>query len=166
MGLLDSLFGNDLSTNWQDQTSQPLCLNLDDSSLNGVAIGNPSSKLSIFGRPSNNRPFKDLRFTYQILGIEIEIENDLISYFGFPLNRQSNDATGPCEFTLVFPDGHSCFVDDKTQAQALLDSLSTPFESDVDENEAVYSVSINGNILELEASKDGLLKRLNIFPKV
>ena len=163
MGLFDSLFGKDPSADWPERAPQSLRLSLADLSLNNMAIGDSSDRLSTFGRPSNNRPFKEERFTYQNLGIEIEIEHDSISYFAFPLARQENDFTGPCMLTLVFPDGHSLSVDGNTGVKVLLENLPVPAETHKDDDETIYLVTIKGNTLELETSNAGLLRRINVI---
>jgi len=163
MGLFDSLFGHDPSADWPDHATQPLRLNLADLSLNDLAIGTSSNELSAFGRPSNKRPFKEKRFIYHKLGIEIEIENGLVSYFAFPLVRMPNDFTGPCVLTLVFPDRSSSSVDGNTDVKVLLERLPVPLETHNDDEETIHFISIDGNTLELESSPDGLIRRINVF---
>ena len=163
MGLFDSLFGNDPSTNWPEHVTKILSLNLADLSLNSLTIGTSAHELSAFGRPSNKRPFKEKRFTYHKLGIEIEIENDLVSYFAFPLARQPNDFTGPCALTLVLPNGSRSSVDSNADVKDLLENLPAPMETHREKDETIYFISIEGNTLELETSTDGLIRRINVL---
>ena len=104
MGIFDFLQADE-SEAWSPETEQTLLLDLKDFSLNRVSLGSPATELSRFGRPSNKKPFKNRRFLYKQSGFVVELEDGLVNYFGFPVRKLDSDEVGPCEVSVVFPDG-------------------------------------------------------------
>jgi hypothetical protein len=153
----------DPSSTWPEQQVQPLTLDLRKLSVNGISLGDPANYLSLLGRPSNKRPFREEQFIYSKLGFVVEIENHQVSYFGLPVLRREYDEVGPCELQVKFPDGSRLLVNETTVVEELLSRLPKPNEVDRDEDETVYFLSLYGKTLELECSPDDKVRRINVF---
>lgn len=161
MGIFD-LFRQDESAEWAPERKVPLVLNLPSRSLNGIALGARGAALSQLGRPANPRPFREGRFHYERLGIAIELQNECVHYFGFPVCRRDTDEAGPCEVTVVFPNGERIPVNNETDVMNLLAYLPSPREMDTDDEETVYFIDGDGYHLELEVSPEGRMFRVNL----
>lgn len=162
MGIFDFL-QPDESEAWSPETARSLLLDLWNLSLNRVALGAPGTELSQFGQPSNRKPFKNRSFHYKQSGFVVELKDSLVHYFGFPIRKMQSDEVGPCEVSVVFPDGAEIRVTDQTITETLLPHLPSPTDTDIDEEETVYTFEINEHQLELEVSPEGHVCRLNLF---
>lgn len=162
MGIFD-LFRHDQSEEWPEEREQSLVLDLREQSLNGIQIGAAGEMLEKFGRPSNAKPFKHRQFLYERMGIVIELEKDLVNYFGCPVQRMDTDDVGPCVVTVICPDGAQISIAENTEAESLLAHLPEPADTDVDDLETVYTFGVGQHQLELEVSPDGQIRRLNLF---
>ena len=145
------------------QREQPLTLDLCDMSLNRLPLGAAGMELSKFGRPLNKKPFKERLFLYDRLGIIIELKDDRVHYFGFPVRKLDTDPVGPCVVSVVFPDHAEILVTDNTTVDTLLPHLPSPTEVDADEEETDYLFTLQEDQLELEVSPEGHVCRLNLF---
>ena len=163
MGLFDFLSGSDPSSDWADLGKHCLLVSLAEPSINGIELGAPANDLSRLGRPSNKRPFKEKHFRFESLGITIEIKNGLVSYFGLPVVRDPIENIGPCEFLMKLADGAEINVSDANSAASILKHLPTPSDTDSDQDETIYTIGINDYWVELEASPDGRLRRVNFY---
>ncbi len=162
MGVFDR-FRRDASEEWPKQKQQSLTLDLRVVSLNGIPLGAPSTDLSLFGRPSNSKPFSQGQFRYDLLGIVIELEDECVSYFGLPFCRRNADEVGPCNASIIFPGGTEISVSAETLVETLLPHLPAETGRDTDEDETVYTFTLDGSSLEIEVSSDGLVCRLNTY---
>jgi len=93
----------------------------------------------------------------------VELQDVLVNYFGFPVRKLDSDEVGPCEVSVVFPDGTEQRVDNQTTAETLLPHLPSPADTDIDDQETVYTFALHECQLELEVSPDGRVCRLNLF---
>lgn len=162
MGIFDFLQADE-SEAWSPESEQTLLLDLNDFSLNRVSLGSPAMELSRFGQPSNKKPFKNRRFLYKQSGFVVELEDGLVNYFGFPVRKLDSDEVGPCEVFVIFPDGTEKRVNKQTTAETLLPHLPPPTDTDIDDQETVYTFALHEFQLELEVSPDGRVCRLNLF---
>ncbi|GEM_PF-2378293 len=154
---------SDPSRNWKPQEPTPLRLTPDKGSLNGVKLGGDPDSLQSFGKPSNRNPFTSESFSFNQMGLIVELEHARICYFGLVICPEDGETIRSCELTLTLPDGHDVPVSKGTTIEPILSALGQPSRLDRDETEHIYTYSRSGYTLELECTPLGKISRINTW---
>jgi hypothetical protein len=138
-------FTTDESSSWEASYKIPLQLNFQTESLNNIRIGDPLEKLRAFGRPDNGQPFKQGRFEYYLLGLEVEGEHGRIINFMFMVNPQKDRVTkhflytrieespsefANCELTLIPANGRRLNINRSTKLKDVEQTLGVAPEKE------------------------------------
>lgn len=161
-------FAKDESANWKEVVKIPLSMNLQMGTLNGIRLVDPLEKLSILGRPDNKKAFKDERFIYSLLGLEIGGYNGKIDGFTFVTNRTfypgSKKPFAHCEITFITYGGRHIYINKSTNLRDIETVFGIPTEKEEypELNQTVSIYNTRDSITEFECSYDGSITEISV----
>jgi hypothetical protein len=140
-------------------------LDLRDFSLCGIPLGAAVEQLQHLGKPDNASPLKKGRFVYCHSGTTVEIEEGKVAYFAACLEYDASEGVGATSVTVINCKGErGRFWSPASRAQ-VQKLLGDPTSTDTDETAIADFHRYKGHVLEVESSPDGIVRRVNLYPK-
>lgn len=146
----------DPSSKWSECFQTQLLLNLSDASLNTVTINDPFQKLKTLGRPDNRNPFKQGRFIYYKLGVEVRGVNNMIELFTFFMQDEMKKHKS-CQVNLINESGSEILLYKNTFPKEIISILGNPENEEILRGNKVYHFRHKEVLLECSFNPQGLI---------
>ena len=149
---------------WPSVKRMKLLFDIDGKALNGVVFGQDYKELSKLGRPGNKNAYKDERFIYLPLGLEVEIKKDIITEFDFIMHNESDEGFSPADLQIII-NNDIIKMTDQTTVYDIQNIFGMPANVNKADDDLIVFYKINGLIMEMEFSESGNLKLFNVYPE-
>jgi len=163
MGLLDFLFGHDLTRTWVREPERTIEFDFTERSLAGTRLGDRIEELSFLGPAEEPRSARRGLLSYFSLGLEIDIEDELLKTFRLiwedPADQRFSSFTGVCRLRgkVVPLHRESTFVD-------VVRHLGQPDEQEEDSFGKVFCYTRAGFDVEVVFDELDLLLSVSVLP--
>ncbi|MEW5733319.1 MAG: hypothetical protein AB1921_00600 [Thermodesulfobacteriota bacterium] len=158
---------------WKPVWPRTITFDLDRKSVNGLGFGADVAACELFGKPDrmDARDNGEVMFLYQQNCLVLEFDRSVLDYAAVVLSLEQGlygwekiePAPGRWADLTLARGGKTLSVDGRTREDAVAAFLGRPGNRDEDDEEIVLFYTINGLELEIELTKEGCVKRVNLF---
>ncbi|WP_300667843.1 hypothetical protein [Desulfoluna sp.] len=167
MGIFD-FFSKDPAHSWGKASRQKLTLDLSRGTINHLMLGDPMDNLREYGKPSNEKAYKNELFMYKESGLIIGTDSNKIDSFGIILhNYEHYESFSKADLTITHPLSGAISVNSGMLRGYLIDKLNLEInETDADDVEIIDYANIFQYTLEIDSFADERIKRINFYKQL
>lgn len=167
MGIFDFL-SKDPTKTWGAASRRRLTLDLSRGALNKLRLDDPVDSLRMYGKPDNEKAYKDGWFMYKESGLIVGVDNTKVESFEVIVSKYPHyESFSKADLTITHPLSGDISVSSDMLRGHLIGKLNLHVdETDADDVEIIDYANIAQYTIEIVSFSDERIKRINYYKQL